>query len=99
MRKWFSKLLGRTPEHAIDCDHVLELLQFYLDSEIDADRARLIAEHLDECRSCGLEAETYEMIKTSLAAKRPTVPAESVARVREFAEQLARGDGPPGQET
>ena len=39
-----------------------------------------------------MEAETYERIKSTLGARRPDVPAESVQRLREFGERLARGE-------
>ncbi|GIU89782.1 MAG: hypothetical protein KatS3mg010_0881 [Acidimicrobiia bacterium] len=53
---------------------------------------RRIAAHLEACRRCGLEAETYERIKSTLAAQRPEMPADSVERLREFGERLIRGD-------
>ncbi|MEJ7800011.1 MAG: zf-HC2 domain-containing protein, partial [Ilumatobacter sp.] len=68
--------------------------QQYLDGHIDPDRARRIEAHLDECRRCGMEADTYERIKSTLAAQRPEVPAEAVDRLREFGERLARGEEP-----
>jgi len=94
MKAWIMKLLGHTPPGGMDCHQVGELLQHYLDGHIDADRARRIEAHLEECRRCGMEAETYERIKATLAAHRPEVPAESVDRLRAFGERLARGEEP-----
>lgn len=94
MKAWIMKLLGRTPPGGMDCHQVGELLQRYLDGHIDADRARRIEAHLEECRRCGMEADTYERIKATLAAHRPEVPAESVDRLRAFGERLARGEEP-----
>jgi anti-sigma factor RsiW len=94
MKVWMMKLLGRTPPGGMNCHEVGELLQRYLDEEIDADRARRIEEHLEECRRCGMEAETYDRIKATFAAHRPEVPADSIARLRDFGERLARGDDP-----
>lgn len=88
------RLLGRTPPGGIDCHQVGEVLQHYLDGEIDDERARQIELHLEDCRRCGMEAETYEHIKAVLAARRPEVPPESVERLRAFGERLARGDDP-----
>ncbi len=96
MKAWIMKLLGRTPPGGMDCHQVGELLQHYLDGDIDADRARRIEAHLDECRRCGMEADTYERIKATLAAHRPDVPAESIDRLRAFGERLARGEEPLG---
>ncbi len=94
IRMWLMKLLGRTPPGGMSCHQVGEVLQQYLDGHIDADRARRIEAHLEECRRCGMEADTYERIKSTLAAQRPEVPAEAVDRLREFGERLARGEEP-----
>ncbi len=95
IRTWIMRLLGRpSPPGGLDCHQVGELLQQYLDGCIDAERARRIEAHLEDCRRCGMEAETYARIKASLAAHRPDVPADSVARLREFAARLARGEEP-----
>jgi anti-sigma factor RsiW len=93
IKTWMMKLLGRT-HGGLTCHEVGEILQQYLDGHVDADRAGRIEIHLEECRRCGLEAETYERIKATLAAQRPDIPAESVARLRAFGEQLARGGEP-----
>ena len=94
MRNWMMRLLGRRPPGGLDCHQVGEVLQHYLDGHIDADRARRIEEHLEACRRCGMEAETYERIKATLAAHRPEVPAESVDRLREFGRRLVHGEEP-----
>jgi anti-sigma factor RsiW len=95
VKAWITKLLGRTPPGGMDCHEVGELLQHYLDGHTDADRSRRIEEHLEECRRCGMEAETYERIKATLAAHRPEVPSESVDRLRAFGERLMRGEESP----
>ena len=94
IKTWMMNLLGRTPPGGISCHQVGEILQQYLDGHIDAERASRIEEHLEACRRCGLEAETYEHIKVTLANQRSDVPAESVDRLREFGERLARGEEP-----
>ncbi len=93
MKQWFRRLFGGDGG-PLDCHAVGELLQLYLDGQIDAERARWIGDHLDDCLRCGLESETYERIKAALAARRPEVPVESVARLREFGDRLARGEEP-----
>ncbi len=92
MKAWMMKLMGRSPG-GIDCHEVGELLQQYLDGHIDLERAGRIEAHLEACRRCGLEADTYERIKATLASHRPEMPAESIDRLRSFGESLARGDG------
>jgi len=80
------------------CHEVGELLQHFLDDELDAGRGQRIAEHLEDCRRCGLEAETYTRIKRTIAERHhDDLPAESIRRLREFGEHLARGEEPPGR--
>lgn len=88
--------LGRWPGirsgDALTCPEVGRLLQRFLDGELtDAAEAEMLSEHLDECKRCGLEADTYRKIKDALASRRTPVPPESVERLREFGERLAEG--------
>jgi hypothetical protein len=79
--KWLLMRLSR--KAGMSCAQVMDLVQSYLDGELPdgPERDRLIA-HLEMCRPCGLEAETYERIKASLAG---SVPAAAVARLEQFA--------------
>jgi anti-sigma factor (TIGR02949 family) len=77
----------------IDCEHVMRVLQQYLDGVLETPDTERVAAHLEDCRHCGLEADTYERLRRSLA-RGGEVPGEVVARVRALAEQLARGGGP-----
>lgn len=75
MRAWIARLLGRRPGGMMSCHEVGKVLQRYLDGHVDdAEQARRIAGHLDDCLRCGMEAETYQRIKDALAAQRPVVP-------------------------
>jgi len=76
------------------CGEVGEWLQHYLDGELDDGRSERLAAHLEDCRRCGLEADTYERIKHALADHQLSVPADSLARLREFGARIARGDEP-----
>ncbi len=72
----------------VSCARVQDLVQAYLDDELDGrDRERLAA-HLDRCRPCGVEAETYERIKASLA--KPPSP-DAVQRLDRFAASITNG--------
>jgi anti-sigma factor RsiW len=64
------------------------VLQSYLDDDVEPDFAARIAEHLEACKDCGLEAETYAQIKNSLADRRPEVGSDVVTRLRDFGESL-----------
>ena len=78
----------------LSCVEVAHVLHRYLDGEIDAGRADLVARHRQDCRPCGMKAETYAAIKRSLREHRPEVPADAVERLRAFGQQLAAGERP-----
>jgi anti-sigma factor RsiW len=74
------------------------VLQSYLDGQVDEVTARRVARHLEVCRRCGLEVETYTRIKESLA-RRGGVDPEAVERLRAFGAQLVESgpDDPQGE--
>ncbi len=76
------------------CMATMRVLQSYLDGALDEVAARRVAEHLEDCRRCGLEAEVYTEIKAALGEGDRTVDPRAVERLRRFGEQLARGDLP-----
>lgn len=72
------------------CQKVAVILQAYLDGEASPAEARRVAEHLDVCRECGLDANTYLAIRSVLAARRQApAEGEAIDRLRRFAEELA----------
>lgn len=97
IRSMFRRVtLGRWPRmrpgERLACPEVGRLLQRFLDGELDSDiEMTALAEHLEECRRCGLEADTYRKIKDALARRAEVVPEESVQRLREFGEHLTEG--------
>ncbi|MGQ0826530.1 MAG: anti-sigma factor family protein [Actinomycetota bacterium] len=91
--KIFGRLIGTRTQ--LSCHQVGKLLQTYLDDELNADAARKVSAHLEDCRRCGLEADTYEALKASLG-RRSGLADGPVARLREFGERLARGELDPG---
>jgi hypothetical protein len=49
-----------------------------------------VSAHLEECRQCGLDADTYRAIKSSIASYPAEASTkEAVGRLREFAQHLA----------
>jgi anti-sigma factor RsiW len=80
----------------MSCAEVGKLLQRYLDGHLDPPRGARLSAHLEDCRRCGLEADTYERIKSSLGGEAFPVPSESLDRLREFGDRLVRGDEPIG---
>jgi hypothetical protein len=91
MKPW----LTRRSDRPLSCRQVGKLLQRYLDDAVDELTARRIAHHLEDCRRCGLEADTYLAIKASLARRDETLPPDAVRRLQDFGAQLAAGQPPP----
>lgn len=82
------------PGVVVRCVRVSSTLQPYLDGEItDPDHASAMADHLEECRRCGLEAETYTTLKVALAARAPggtdAGTRAALGRLEAFARSLA----------
>lgn len=77
------------------CADVARALQRYLDGHVDDLTARRVQRHLERCRRCGLEAETYQAIKDTLARRGRDFDPESLERLRRFGSQLG---GPEGGE-
>ena len=79
MRISLLHLFRRPSQPMMTCGDVGKLLQFYLDGELDDARSARLVTHLDDCRRCGLEADTYRRIKHSLAQHQNPVPSGSLA--------------------
>lgn len=75
------------------CREVGRVLQGYLDHEVEPGFAKRIQEHLDDCRRCGLEAEAYRRLKTSLEIHQQPVDPEAVDRLRAFGRSIAESGG------
>lgn len=71
----------------LSCRQIGRLLQAYLDRELDA-RTVLVAEHLDACLRCGLEASGYRWLKARLAGLAPGDDERQLDRLRAFAAEL-----------
>ncbi|MDW3218164.1 MAG: zf-HC2 domain-containing protein [Acidimicrobiales bacterium] len=76
----------------VDCHEVGRVLQSYLDGDVEDDFAAKISAHLEACRDCGLEVETYRQIKTALASRLPEVDPAVIDRLRRFGNDLTTGD-------
>lgn len=85
--------LRRTPvaDRPLSCGEVGKVLQRYLDGHVDELTAEKVAEHLEDCRRCGMAADVYLEIKASLGREAPAVPEESLARLEDFARRLTAG--------
>lgn len=72
----------------LSCRQVAQLLQAYLDGELQDIRTVLVADHLDACLRCGLDAGTYRWLKQQLAGLAPGVDARQLERLGDFAREL-----------
>jgi anti-sigma factor RsiW len=77
-----------------DCREVAEVLQSYLDGELPESKTHLVAEHLEHCDRCGIEAEVYREVKRSLGQLATPPDRETVDRLRSFAEGLTPDETP-----
>ncbi len=79
----------RRRDDALDCGQVARVLQSYLDDELTVTTAREVADHLEQCRRCGMEADTYRDLKQRLSRFADPVDQVAVERLRRFVDELA----------
>ena len=79
-------------DRPLSCRQVGKILQRFLDSELDEVTTDKVAEHLEDCRRCGMSADIYLEIKASLGRHAPVVPEETLSRLQDFSRELIRGD-------
>ena len=77
---------------SLACRRVRRVLQSYLDGVLEDAAARRVARHLEGCRRCVREAETYLAIKDSLSRRQQNSP-DAVQRLRDFGEALLDDPG------
>lgn len=79
--------IGRSD--ADPCGHLRRWLQVFLDDEIH-DRATVmrLAEHLDLCEECTLEAKTFSELKDCLRRIQPPADPIAVERLQGFLANL-----------
>lgn len=80
------------------CREVGRLLQAHLDGELQLWEASAVADHLNDCEGCGMEAEVYAEIKSALRRQAEEIPPEATARLLVFSERLAAGGDAPASE-
>ncbi len=92
--KLIMRLMSRLGiERGLTCDQVMEVLQAYLDGEVDAAQARAVSLHLDKCDRCNLESDVFRRIQLRLKAQPFDVDPEVSARLEAFGQRLLQ-DGP-----
>lgn len=65
------------------------LLDAWIDGELDADQARIVAAHLTDCFDCSSAAEVTLLLKYALRARARREPTRlATARLHHFADTL-----------
>ncbi len=79
------------------CHRLRRWLQHYLDGELDHATTVLVAQHLETCQTCGLQAHTYTQVKAARASGDGAVDVacdEALERLLRYAQGLSGPDGP-----
>lgn len=84
---FWNRLFSR--ERGLSCHQVEQVLQEYLDGELDPEETPKVLAHLDQCRDCGLEADLYTRIKGTLQTYQEAPTDDSMLNVRALAAELA----------
>lgn len=76
----------------MDCERVKRLLPGYLDGALPAgmfsEAHKTVGQHLESCRSCREELQTYQSLSSLMSrVQRPTPPADLALRIRVAAAQ------------
>ncbi|NQU37503.1 MAG: zf-HC2 domain-containing protein, partial [Actinobacteria bacterium] len=73
------------------CREATRLLQSALDGQTDENTQNRVLRHLEACKRCGLEAETYRAIKGSLTTQfSEPGDSQAAADLVEFGRSLTR---------
>lgn len=86
MSRWWSPRSNGRPA---DCRQVARVVQQHLDGELDEQAARAVAQHLEVCLHCGLDASTYRELKRHLSRLQHPVDDAVVKRLRRFVDQFS----------
>lgn len=85
--KFWNRLFSR--HRGLSCHQVEQVMQQYLDGELSPDETPKVLEHLEACKDCGLEADLYNRIKSTLHTYQETPTDDAMASVRALATELA----------
>jgi anti-sigma factor RsiW len=85
-------MLSKLFRKGASCSEILQVLQSYLDGEIETGDAREIAVHLERCDHCEHESLIYKRIKISLRNARPGLDPDVLEALSRFGRRLARGE-------
>lgn len=78
----------RQDTDAARCEKVRQVVQNYLDGELDDMETDRVRRHLEACRRCGLDAQTYRAVKRALSGMGREPDERALRRLHDFAEGL-----------
>ncbi len=80
-------------ERGPTCHEIAEVLQAYLDGEVDADTAARVAGHLEACKNCETESQAFQNVITRLKRGELHQPDQRiVAALEQFGRSLIDTD-------
>lgn len=77
-----------------DCHEVAAVLQSYLDGELAPQDADRVADHLQHCHRCEIEATTVRKVIDAIQRQRSELDAGTYARLTGVLDQLVAPDQP-----
>ena len=72
------------------CDQVGRVLQSFVDGELGPQDAERVAEHLEHCGRCGIEAAVVDRVIQTIRRQRPDLDVEALARLEGFVADIDR---------
>jgi anti-sigma factor RsiW len=97
---WFRRLPTPLPEDP-SCEQVGAVLQAFVDGELGPHDTDLVAEHLEHCERCRIEATTVQQVVDTIRAQRvelgPEVQDRLTAILDELVPPTPPGEGQPEQ--
>ena len=89
-RRWLMFVLRRRPDEAT-CAEAMRAMQAWLDGMVAEPEHTRVRRHLETCRRCGLEADTYRVIRASLRSRGRRVDPAAHRRLQAYVDDLTGG--------
>jgi anti-sigma factor RsiW len=97
---WFRRLPTPLPEDP-SCEQVGAVLQAFVDGELGPPDTDLVADHLEHCERCRIEATTVQRVIDTIRAQRvelsPQLQARLTAMVDELVPPTSHGEVGPSE--
>lgn len=84
------RLLRRNKGYS--CHQVLEVMQSYIDGEVDEKTALNVVEHLEMCERCAHEVHLFRRIQNAVREQADEIDPRIVERLEAYALELSSAD-------